>query len=104
MLYIVTASSLHKFLELSIFPGVQLVPHQLEKVRNLILSLLCLRNLTNKLRGEPADPDSFALKSQLCYLMVENQLNVSVLSKSYKLVLFWLSMSPCFSCHVENQK
>ena len=68
------------------FAGCQLVPHQLEKVRNLILSLLGLRNLTNKLIEEPANPDSFTLKSQLCYAMVENQLTVSVLNKSYKSV------------------
>ena len=69
----------------NIFAAAALVPHQLEKVRNLILILLGLRNLTGQLINEAASsPDSFTLKSQLCYSMPENQLIVSVLNKSYK--------------------
>ncbi|KAL5253857.1 hypothetical protein ACHWQZ_G013584 [Mnemiopsis leidyi] len=65
--------------------AVALVPHQLEKVRNLIFTLLGLRNLTDQLIEEAAiSPDSFTLKSQLCYSMSENHLVVSALNKSYK--------------------
>ena len=65
-------------------PGIQLVPHQLEKVRNMILSLLELRNLIEVLQEEPVSPNSFTLKSQLSYSYTEGALSVSVINKTFE--------------------
>ena len=70
----------------------------------MILSFLELRNLIGVLQEEPASANSFTLKTQLCYSYSENALNVSVVTKSFKLVISHVrvTVAPTFTIYVDD--